>query len=276
LPDTAICSRFGSTRVGRAVPGRLFMTGVLPLTYTGATGAVLLVAVLVSPVTAEVPLPPPRPREQGPVPSPPPAPAQPTPAKPPPTASPPDEECLTNLQKLGFDAEAVSAPPAPEAECVINKPVRLRSLRLGTGPVQDIAFPDQPIVACRFAERFGRWVGDLAAVLVRGQLGTDLKAVRTGVGFECRKRNRAASGKLSAHALGLAVDIAGFELASGDRLFVTESQDSPKVAFLSALRTASCGWFTTILGPGTDASHADHWHLDIQQHGSSENYRICQ
>jgi hypothetical protein len=35
-------------------------------------------------------------------------------------------------------------------------------------------------------------------VLVRGQLGTDLKAVPTGVGFECRKRNRAASGKLRA------------------------------------------------------------------------------
>ena len=119
-------------------------------------------------------------------------------------------------------------------------------------------------------------MGDLATVLVRGQLGTDLKAVRTGVGFECRKRNRAASGKLSAHALGLAVDVAGFELASGDRLSVTESQDSAKVALLSALRRASCGWFTTILGPGTDAAHADHWHLDIQQHGSSDYYRICQ
>jgi len=159
---------------------------------------------------------------------------------------------------------------------VIDKPVRLRSLRLSTGSARDIAFPDAPIVTCRFAERFGRWVGNLAAVLVRGQLGTDLKAVRTGVGFECRKRNRAASGKLSAHALGLAVDIAGFELASGDRLLVTETQDSIKVALLSALRTASCGWFTTILGPGTDPAHTDHWHLDIQQHGSSENYRICQ
>ena len=102
------------------------------------------------------------------------------------------------------------------------------------------------------------------------------KAVPTGVGFECRKRNRAATGKLSAHALGLAVDVAGFELASGGRLFVTESQDSPKVTLLSALRRASCGWFTTILGPGTDAMHADHWHLDIQQHGSSASYRICQ
>jgi hypothetical protein len=180
------------------------------------------------------------------------------------------------LKKLGLDAETVSVPPAPEAECVIDKPVRLRSLRLSAGPVRDVAFPDGPVVACRFAERFGHWVGDLAAVLVKGQLGTDLKAVHTGAGFECRKRNRAATGKLSAHALGLAVDIAGFELAAGDRLLVTESQDSAKVGLLSVLRRASCGWFTTILGPGTDPTHADHWHLDIQQHGSSENYRICQ
>jgi hypothetical protein len=163
-----------------------------------------------------------------------------------------------------------------EPECVIDTPVRLRSLRLSAEPVRDIAFPDGPVVACRFAERFGHWVGDLAAVLVRGQLGTELKAVHTGAGFECRKRNRATSGKLSAHALGLAVDVVGFELASGARLFVTESQDSPKVTLLSALRRASCGWFTTILGPGTDAMHADHWHLDIQQHGSSASYRICQ
>ena len=159
---------------------------------------------------------------------------------------------------------------------MIDQPVRLRSLRLSVEPVRDITFPDGPVVACRFAERFGRWIGDLAAVLVRGQLGTELKAVSAGVGFECRKRNRAASGNLSAHALGLAVDVAGFELASGDRLFITESQDSPKVTLLSALRRASCGWFTTILGPGTDAMHADHWYLDIQRHGSSASYRICQ
>ena len=136
-------------------------------------------------------------------------------------------------EKLGFTAEAVGPPPALEPGCVIDTPVRLRSLRLSAEPVRDITFPDGPVVACRFADRFGHWVGDLAAVLVRGQLGTELKAVSTGVGFECRKRNRAASGKLSAHALGLAVDVAGFELASGDSLFVTESQDSPKVARVS-------------------------------------------
>ena len=238
--------------------------------------AVLLITVLVPLATGAAPLPPPRPRTRGSAPSPPPAPVQPAPTQPSPAASPTDQECLAGLQKLGFNVEAVGPPPASEPACVIDQPVRLRSLRLSAEPVRDITFPDGPVVACRFAERFGHWVGDLAAVLVRGQLGTDLKAVPTGVGFECRKRNRATSGKLSAHALGLAVDVVGFELASGARLFVTESQDSPKVTLLSALRRASCGWFTTILGPGTDAMHADHWHLDIEQHGSSASYRICQ
>src|SRR4051812_23917001 len=186
--------------------------------------AVLLITVLAPLVTVAAPLPPPRPRNQGSAPSPPPAPVQPAPTQPSPGASLADQECLADLQKLGFTAEAVGPPPASEPECVIDQPVRLRSLRLSAEPVRDITFPDGPVVACRFGERFGRWVGDLAAVLVRGQLGTDLKAVATGVGFECRKRNRATSGKLSAHALGLAVDVVGFELASGDRLFVTRAK----------------------------------------------------
>ena len=42
------------------------------------------------------------------------------------------------------------------------------------------------------------------------------------------------------------------------------------------IRVAACGWFTTVLGPGSDAAHAEHLHVDILQHGSSDRYRICQ
>src|SRR3954470_23596230 len=69
--------------------------------------AVLLITVLVPLVTGAAPLPPPRPRNQGSAPSPPPAPIQPAPAQPSPAASPPDQECLAGLQKLGFNADAV-------------------------------------------------------------------------------------------------------------------------------------------------------------------------
>src|SRR4051812_4939783 len=99
--------------------------------------AVFLITVLVPLVTVAVPLPPPRPRNQGSVPSPPPAPVQPAPTQPSPAASPTDQECLAGLQKLGFTAEAVGAPSALEPACVIDRPVRLRSLRLSAKPVRD-------------------------------------------------------------------------------------------------------------------------------------------
>lgn len=88
-------------------------------------------------------------------------------------------------------------------------------------------------------------------------------------------RNRASSGKLSAHAVGHAVDIEAFKLVSGETLSIAEADDESKKGVLSTLRTAACGWFTTILGPGSDAAHATHWHFDIEKHGSSDNYRLC-
>src|SRR3954467_1554067 len=104
------------------------------------TAAVVLITVLVPLATGAAPLPPPRPRNQGSASSPPPAPVQPAPAQPSPAASPTDQECLAGPQKLGVNAEAVGPPPASEAACVIDQPVRLRSLRLSAEPVRDIAF----------------------------------------------------------------------------------------------------------------------------------------
>jgi hypothetical protein len=113
--------------------------------------------------------------------------------------------------------------------------------------------------------------------MLAGVLKTELKAVHTGPGLECRHRNRAVSGKLSAHAEGLAIDIAAFELADGSRLNIKPTgQPEQGRAVLETVRRAGCGWFTTILGPGSDAAHADHLHVDVQQHGSSDRYRICQ
>src|SRR4051794_39043496 len=135
--------------------------------------AVLLITVLVPLVTVAAPLPPPRPRNQGSVPPPPPAPVRPAPVRPAPAASPTDQECLADLQKLGFTAEAVGPPPTSEAACVINQPVRLRSLRLSAEPVRDVTFPDGPVVACRFAERFGHW-GALRPSRSAGRMGLPL------------------------------------------------------------------------------------------------------
>jgi hypothetical protein len=172
--------------------------------------------------------------------------------------------------------EGAEQPSATNQLCRIGTPVRLKAVPVRGRAGTSVRLTDQPILACRFADAFGRWLGDLVAPMMAGGLNTELKSVRTGPGFECRNRNGAAGGKLSAHAEGLAIDIVGFELANGSTLRIEPEGEKPPDPTLSAIRTAACGWFTTILGPGSDAAHSDHLHVDIQQHGSSDRYRICQ
>jgi hypothetical protein len=187
-----------------------------------------------------------------------------------------DEACLDRLMAAGFSFEQVTQHVASNPACVIDTPVKLMAVPAGSRTNASIRLPEEPMLACRFAERLGHFLGELAAPLIAGRLAVEVKAVRTGPGYECRNRNRAANGHLSAHALGIAVDVAAFELANGKALPIKPDGDARGEAAVSAVRTAACGWFTTILGPGSDPAHTDHMHLDILIHGSSDRYRICQ
>jgi hypothetical protein len=187
-----------------------------------------------------------------------------------------DEACLERLKAAGFTFEPTTPHAASNPACIIDTPVKLTAVAVANRPGASVRLPEEPTLACRFAERLGHFLGDLAAPLIAGRLAVELKGVRTGPGYECRNRNRAASGHISAHALGLAVDVAAFELANGKALPIKPDGDARGHAAVEAVRTAACGWFTTVLGPGSDAAHSDHMHLDIQTHGSSDRYRICQ
>jgi hypothetical protein len=187
-----------------------------------------------------------------------------------------EKQCVDGLAPAGFEFEVTRSPPATNPACTIEAPVRLKAIKVLSRPPTVIRLPDEPILSCKFVEHFGRWLGDLAAPLIAGRLNSDVKAVRTGPGYECRNRNRAEKAKLSAHANGLAVDIMSFELADGQTLAIKPSGDDRARATVQALRTAACGWFTTVLGPGSDAAHAEHMHVDILPHGSSDRYRVCE
>ena len=238
----------------------------------------MMVVLWVSIVAAQPvpPLPPPRPSDAA-------VPAQ-TPApqagKPPTEAAAPSPTdpgmCLTALKTAGFDIETAEQPSSSNDRCRIEAPVRLKAVPVLSRQGSTVRLTDEPILACRFAGQLGHWIGDLVAPLVVGLKNTELKAVRTGPGFECRNRNGATTGKLSAHAEGLAIDVSGFEFANGATLRVKPEAGAAPDPALAALRTAACGWFTTILGPGSDEAHHDHLHVDIERHGSSDRYRICQ
>jgi hypothetical protein len=182
--------------------------------------------------------------------------------------------CLARLNASGVKAEAAPPPPTPLPDCGIAAPVRLSSIALVSGGSLDLV--DRPILDCEFAAVFTDYARNLMAPLARSMLGSPIAALATGPGYECRGRNRVAGAKTSAHGKGIAIDLASITLADRRRIAVTQQSEAAETLFLAVMRKAACGWFTTVLGPGSDAAHATHMHFDILRHGATENYRICE
>ena len=124
---------------------------------------------------------------------------------------------------------------------------------------------------CGMAESFAAWVRD-EVVQRLAPLQSPLRAVINEDSYECRGRNRVANAKVSEHGKGNAIDVRAFVLADG-RKFVLTDVNEPKELRLS-LQESACGRFTTVLGPGSDAYHEQHIHLDVL--ARRNGYRICQ
>jgi hypothetical protein len=235
---------------------------------TLALAALAFCAGWVRAVADEPPLPPPRPPELA-------APAKPTEGPPAPPAPKGDAAsvCLAKLIAEGASAEAATAPPASAEGCGVEAPVRLSSI-IAEG--EAVSLPDRPLFACEFASVLTDYVRLIVAPLGQVMLRAKVAAIETGPGYDCRTQDRIAGAKISAHAKGLAVDFMAITLADKRRILVERQTSVEETSYFRAIRTAACGWFTTVLGPGSDAFHVSNMHLDIEPHGSSGSYRICQ
>jgi hypothetical protein len=229
------------------------------------------VAASLTAMADEPPLPPPRPAELG-------APDKPAEAPPPPAPAAPKADatstCLAKLVASGASAEAESVPATSVEGCGIDGPVRLSSIRVADGDV--VSLPDRPLVACEYALVLADYVRLIVAPLGQAMLHAKVAAIETGPGYTCRTQDRIAGAKISAHAKGLAVDFMAITFADKRRVLVERQASADEASYFRAMRTAACGWFTTVLGPGSDAFHANNMHLDSEAHGSSGSYRICQ
>ena len=184
------------------------------------------------------------------------------------------EACRTELAQLGAKF-SVPEMPAADGRCKVPNPVQITMIAT---PAGEVDFPGAPILNCIFAKRFTAWVSDVAAPVVKAHTGEALIAIATGPGYECRSRNGDTTTKISEHAFGNAVDIAAFKLEDKESLPVANVQKTGNVEsrWLMALRISACGYFTTVLGPGSNEAHAEHYHFDLGIHGKSGNYRICE
>ena len=178
--------------------------------------------------------------------------------------------CLTRLDELGAGYEQVEVVKADDPDCGIANPVALSS------PAPGVALSTPATLRCDAALAVTLWtqrhLQPAAEALDRGPL----VRLDTGPGYTCRRRNNAPDGVLSEHSFGNAIDVLGFSFAEGDPIAVEPREDEGTIAeaFQRTARASSCLYFTTVLGPGTDAAHADHIHADIKERRGG--YRLCQ
>ncbi|MGE3367191.1 MAG: extensin family protein [Rhizobiaceae bacterium] len=175
-----------------------------------------------------------------------------------PAVMPPEEAaCRARLGAAGVTFGEEEDAFSDSMGCDLPWPVTVSGLGGG------IALSPPATVNCPTAETLVTFMRGTAAPDARKTFGSELVEVRQASGYVCRPRN--GSEKLSEHAFGNAIDIASFRLADGTEIMVDATREPDRSAFLSRLREAACGPFKTVLGPGSDADHATHFHLDLAE-----------
>jgi hypothetical protein len=177
--------------------------------------------------------------------------------------------CLRELAESGVVAVR-AADIVSKGQCFVDEPMVVEAVETHKGR---ISLPARPTLECRFAASLGAWLKEVVSPVAAALLDSPAEALVTGPGYQCRDRQ---GGKVSEHGLGNAIDIAEVRLADGRRIPASRllNAEGTEGEFLRAVSTSACGYFTTVLGPGSDSAHADHLHVDMAERKSTE-YRIC-
>ncbi len=203
------------------------------------------------------------------------APDEPAPPPAPHVAPPPDQEndadfaaCAAALRGLGVDFEAM--PPIHDSEdCDIAHPLRVTAL--GSG----VSIAPETVLNCATTRALATWVRDALVPESVRTLGVKPDAIRQDSAYVCRNRYDDPSAKISEHARANAIDIADFAFADRNAVGIgVNAAGSAETRFESAVRADACRYFTTVLGPGSNAAHATHFHFDMAQR--SGGYRLCE
>lgn len=158
-------------------------------------------------------------------------------------------------------------------ECGIARPIRVERI------LPDLTLEGGALMRCDTARALGFWARDFlrpaSAALPDAPRVTSLQL---GTTYDCRGRvgTGNAAPKLSEHAYGNAIDIMAFVFDNGETLPVEPRADTGQMteAFQKAVRHAGCLYFTTVLGPGSNAAHDNHLHFDVAVRKGG--WRLCE
>ena len=176
--------------------------------------------------------------------------------------------CRQRLKKLRV--EFTDVPRISNGKsCGIDYPIQLTGLSGGI----DV----KPAVKlnCEVTEAFAKWVKNELAPSARYRYLSGIKTIKPLGGYSCRTMNSKRGNPMSEHAHGNAIDVGKFVLNSGKEIDVRKPGFFAfrEKGLLKAVRSDSCKYFNTVLGPGSDPQHKDHFHFDLRERKSG--YRHC-
>ncbi|NTF32267.1 extensin family protein [Rhizobium skierniewicense] len=176
--------------------------------------------------------------------------------------------CRSELRRLGVafrDVARVSDGPT----CGIDYPIELSGLASG------VAIRPAVKLNCQVTLAFAKWVKFELVPSSRFRYLSGVERITPMGGYSCRKMNSRSSNPWSEHARGNAIDIGTITLKNGKEIDVRSKNFFAfrEKGLLKAVRSDSCKYFSTVLGPGSDPSHWNHFHFDLRTRKSG--YRHC-
>lgn len=155
--------------------------------------------------------------------------------------------------------------------CGIDHPFRVMAYAGGA-----VSVKQKLTLGCPMVSRADRWLEEVVQPAAQNNYGSSVVQIRSG-SYSCRPRNNQRGAKLSEHSFGNAMDVFSFTFADGREVAVKSGwRGAPdEQQFLRDVFVASCQYFTTVLGPGADAFHYDHFHLDLARHDPRGLRSVC-
>lgn len=174
--------------------------------------------------------------------------------------------CRRELRRLGVSYRDL-APINDGGACRIDYPVEVSSLS------GDIGLKPAATLTCDMALTFARWTRNELAPAARTRYLSGIRTIRQGSSYSCRRI--AGTSVASEHSKGNALDVMSIELNNGREIDVRRPGFFAfrQRSLLNTVRAEGCDYFTTVLGPGYNADHADHFHFDIKYRRNG--YRAC-
>ena len=131
-------------------------------------------------------------------------------------------------------------------------------------------------LTCAMVPALEGWMNDKVQTAAAAVYGQAVVEMHTLGSYSCRRMNNGTgTSMISEHAFADALDVSGFTLADGREVMVRSGWRGPveDQEFLRSVFVGSCDIFHTVLGPGSDGHHEDHFHLDLMRHASG--HHIC-